>query len=63
MRVLSLRSSLCSNRIQIATVGEDGVDITAPFEVEGNWEIDGFFAKEKGNKYQPNATIDDLWQY
>jgi hypothetical protein len=54
---------MCSNRIQIATVGEDGVDITAPFEVEGNWEIDGFFAKEKGNKYQPNATIDDLWQY
>eukprot|EP00802_Teleaulax_amphioxeia_P010382 Tamp_10409.p1 GENE.Tamp_10409~~Tamp_10409.p1 ORF type:complete len:578 (+),score=139.23 Tamp_10409:231-1736(+) len=63
MRVLSLRSSLCSSRIQIATVGEEGVDISAPFDVEGNWEIDGFFSKEKGNGYQPNATIDELWAY
>lgn len=65
MRVMSLRSSQCSNRIQIASVGEDGVDITAPFEVEGNWEIDGFFSGDtgRGNKYQPNATVEDLWPY
>ena len=28
MRVMSLRSSQCSSRIQIATVGEEGVDIS-----------------------------------
>ena len=37
--------------------------LAAPFEVEGNWEIDGFYSKEVGNKYQPNATIDDLHAY
>lgn len=63
MRVLSLRSAQCSNRIQIATVGADGVDISAPFEVEGNWEIDGFYSSEKGNLYQPNATVADLHPY
>jgi len=63
MRVLSLRSSQCSSRIQIASVCEDGVDITAPFEVEGNWEIDGFFSKEVGNDYQPNVTREELHPY
>ena len=36
---------------------------TAPFEVEGNWEVDGFYTKELGNKYQPNATIDEQYDY
>eukprot|EP00277_Geminigera_cryophila_P028730 CAMPEP_0179470544 /NCGR_PEP_ID=MMETSP0799-20121207/50978_1 /TAXON_ID=46947 /ORGANISM="Geminigera cryophila, Strain CCMP2564" /LENGTH=270 /DNA_ID=CAMNT_0021277669 /DNA_START=38 /DNA_END=850 /DNA_ORIENTATION=+ len=63
MRVLSLRSSQCSSRIQIATVCEEGVEISAPFEVEGNWELDGFHSKEDGNAYQPNATKEELYSY
>ena len=36
---------------------------TAPFEVEGNWELDGFHSKEDGNAYQPNATKEELYSY
>jgi hypothetical protein len=59
MRVLALRTSECSNRIQIATVGPEGVGMTAPFNVEGDWTHKDFYAHEEGS---PHVT-GELWPY
>jgi len=64
MRVLSLRTSSCSNRIQLATVGVDGVGMSAPFNVEGEWNHQDFHAHEVGSYHERGEEgPTDLWPY
>lgn len=57
MRVLSLRTSRCSNRIQIGKVSANGAELSAPFRVEGNWTFEGFNKQEHPLHHQARGQI------
>jgi len=63
MRVLSLRVNTCSDRIQIAKVTEDGVEISAPFTVTSRWDFTWMHRGELGEVNNPNANPGDLCPY
>jgi len=45
LRVLYYRDARALNRVQIATIGKDGVNISEPYELETNWDVGTIFYK------------------